>query len=965
MLFIDEYLHKVRTIRDSYALTDRDGERNFTYGQLDSLSNRIANRLISRNVRAGDSVIILLPRITEYIACEIATLKIGAVVVPLIPEYPKDRVEYIQKDCSAVLIIRESFLDGTEEFRDEAPEMAETNGDARAMIIYTSGSTGTPKGVVYTRSNIDAQVSRRLASVKDISPLVYAASSTLSFCVSVTEYFRTLAAGGHIHMLSNDVRSDAALLSSYYLEHGITAGFMAPRVLRNFKYKGRCLKRVFSGGEKVVNAYSPDYETFALYGQSETLGTVTAFPIDKPYDNTPIGKPIEGIEIRIIGSDGEDVADGEEGEICFTGNLPCEYNNLDEQTKRVFQKMPDGRTFIRSGDIGKRLPDGNIQYLNRNDWMIKIHGQRVEPGEIEAVINHVDGITGSVVKAFENEDGTMLLCGFYTENRAVEKDEIKKKLAAALPDYMIPGTFVRMDAFPVNANGKLDRKSIRRPDLSLFSAPYEKPADETEEEICNAMQEILHIKRVGRNDDFFELGGNSINAAALCARCGIEGIAPQIVMIGHTPAGIAKLIAGKNFYPKPALVVSKTVRNAYPLSDSQKYQYEVCRRQGRTIDCIDLVYFYELSDDIDISRVINAVESSVNEHAIYTSHIDLDNGILITDETAYKVETVRLKDSQFEKFRKDTYSHIRDLKMDPLLEAKILQTDQAAFLFLKICHFVYDGKTLSNLLNEISARYNGEPAETEQATIFDFIDYEGRIREDVKLTEKARQIHASNYEGLRAAKLFGVEKKYSTAVSLMTLEKENGEVIDGFVKEQGISVLTLFQAAAEMTISKAFRTDDFCYMNVYDGRGNQLLSASHGVFARSVFMRSDVGKHRSLREYFSAIEEQYQKLVYYDILGTFETATDYPEVLSGITFNLREPQGIALKLGGKRLISSYLEEINDAYRPFTDFDLIISRYPKGYGYLVTVSSTKVSEEFAKDFIRRLEENVRKILRGCA
>ena len=144
MYCIDEYLHKVKTVPDSIAITDRDGKRSFTYGQLDSLSDQIANRLISRGVGAGDSVIILLPRITEYIACEIALLKIGAVIVPLIPEYPADRVEYIKKDCNAALIIRESFLDGTGELQDEAPERPEISDDGRAMIIYTSGSTGTP-----------------------------------------------------------------------------------------------------------------------------------------------------------------------------------------------------------------------------------------------------------------------------------------------------------------------------------------------------------------------------------------------------------------------------------------------------------------------------------------------------------------------------------------------------------------------------------------------------------------------------------------------------------------------------------------------------------------------------------------------------------------------------------------------------------------------------------------------------
>ncbi len=963
MFFVDEYIQKVNTAESSFALTDSDGKRTLTYAQLDSLVNRIANKLVSVGASAGESVIIILPRSIEYIACEIAILKTLAVAVPLIPEYPKDRVSYIEKDSLARLVIRESFFDDLEkDFSDKAPVIADSDNDGRAMIIYTSGSTGKPKGVIYTRSNLDAQIIRKLDSVKDITPLVFAASATMSFCVTVTEYLRTLAMGGHVHIISNAVRSDAALLSSYYQENEITTGFISPRMLKNFHCKSKHLKRVFTASEKVVNIYSSDFEIVNAYGQSETIGTITEFPIDKLYDNTPVGKPLKGIEVIVVDSNDEEVPDGSEGEICFIGNLPSEYNNLKEQTDKVFKKLPDGRTFIHSGDIGKKLPDGNLLYLNRNDWMIKIHGQRVEPGEIESVMNTVDGITGSIVKAFENSDGTMLLCGFYTESKTVDRETIKGRLQAALPSYMIPGAFVRMDAFPVNANGKIDRRSIERPDLSKLTAKYEKPENSTEEAICNAMQEILGIEKVGRSDCFSALGGNSLNAVDLCSKCSVPGIAPQIVMIGQSPKRIAELILENSFYPKPKFTVSNGLKKIYPLSLSQKYQYEVCKRYGKTIDCIDTVYYFKLDDSVDITRLKDSVESSVNAHVIYRSHVDMGNGQLIPDETNYSVEEISLSVVDFDSFRKSIYGRIRNLKTDPLFEAKILNIDDGeTYLFMNVCHIIYDGKSMSNLLSEISARYNAEEIKAEQATMFDLIDYECSISDDKKLIKEAQKAFASNYEGLTAHALFEDEKEYSTAVSIRILEKESLNEIDDYLKEYSISILTLFQAAAEMTISKMFKTDNFCYMNVHDGRPDQLLNASHGVFAKSVFMRCGTAKHKDLRDYFKEIEEQYQRLVYYDILETFETVWKYPAVWSGITFNLRDLQGVSIKLGEKRRFSEFLDEINEYYKPFTDFDLIINRYPKGYGYLVSVVSTKVSTEFANDFIRCLDETVRKIL----
>jgi len=964
MYFLDEFEKQAAVNGDSAALTDHDGKRSCTYGQLDSLSDMIAGRLTARGIKPGSSVIIILPRTIEYIACEIALLKIGAVVVPLIPEYPQDRVDFIEKDSSAVFIIRESFFDGTEPSSGEAAKPSEISDDERGMIIYTSGSTGRPKGVVYTRSNIDAEIIRTTEGLRDISPFVFAASATMSFCVTVTEYLRTLAVGGHVHIISNEVRSDARRLSDYYKENRITAGFISPRILKGFSCKSECLKRVLTASEKVVNIYSPDFEIVNAYGQSETVGIITGFMIDKLYDNTPIGKPLQGIEMIVVNQDGEEVPDGQEGEICIIGNLPCEYNNLREETERVFKKLPDGRTYIHSGDIGKKLPDGNVQYLNRNDWMIKIHGQRVEPGEIESVMNTVDGITGSVVKAFENEDGTMLLCGFYTGGKSVEREQIVQKLKAALPAYMIPGVFVRMDAFPVNANGKTDRKSRERPDLSRQTSEYEEPVGETEEALCNAMQEILNIKKIGRYDNFFELGGNSLNAVALCSVCGIEGIAPQIVMIGQTPEKIARLISEKNFYPKPQLMVSDELKKVYPLSISQKYQYEVCRRKGKTIDCIDVVYFFRLNEDIDIAKLKKSVEDVINAHVIYRSHIDIDNGQLLTDQTAYKVEDLCLKESEFESWRKSKYTRVRNLKTDPLFEAKMLHIDNGStYLFMCLCHLAYDGKSLKNVFEEISSRYIETPVEAEQASVFDLIDQECRIREDKGLIEKAQQVFASNYEGLKDPALFDTEKTYSTGVSIRMLEKESETEIDDFLKNHGISILTLFQAAAEITIKEMFKADDFCYMNVHDGRSHQLLDASHGVFARSVFMRSGAGKYDSTAEYFRRIEEQYQRLVYYDVLDTFETVAKHPGIMSGITFNFRDMQGIMLRLGKKMLLSDFLDEINTVYKPFTDFDFIVNRLPKGYGYLVTVASVKVSGDFAEDFIKCFAGTILGILHG--
>lgn len=956
MYFLDKFSELVKICGDAPALTDSDGKRTLSYRQLDELSVQIACKLKKSGVGKGSRVIIVLDRCVEYVATEIALLKLRAVIVPLIPSYPKERIEYIKSDCNVSCIVTKNFIDDIKDVSlCECTTCENFSDEDTAMLIYTSGSTGNPKGVVYSAGNLDAQIIRKSQCVEDIKPLIFAASATMSFCVTVTEYLRTLAVGGHIHMISEEVRSDVKRLSDYYTENHITSGYISPRILKMFDCNSDDLKRVFTAGEKVVNLYSDKYEIVNCYGQSESVGAITEFVIDKQYDNTPIGKPVSGLEIIIMDKDGKEVKDGEEGQICIIGNLPCEYNNLPEQSKKTFRKLSDGRTFIYTGDIGKKLSDENIVYLNRMDWMIKVHGQRVEPGEIEGVMNTVDGVTGSIVKAFEKEDSTMILCGFYTESHPVDKNIIRKELEKKLPHYMIPGVYVKLDSFPVNANGKIDRKSIAMPDFSEARAEYEAPENEIEEIICYAMQKVLGIDKIGRNDNFIELGGNSINAVTLCEKCGIKGLAPQLVMIGQTPCKISELLEKSDFCIKPEIEICGKIKDEYPLSMAQKYQLDVCNAYNTPIDVIDMTYYFKLDADVDVKRLICAIEKVVNAHPIYKCHVDTKNNRLITDAGEFTVKEIFVKASEFEDYRISRYKKVRNILTDPLIDAEILHIDDGGiYLYLCLCHMVYDGETLRILLNEISAEYDGKEGEEEKASIFDMIDYEEKLRCDNQLTDSAWKAFDDNYMDLSCGQLFKEDDHFETAYSMQILTGIREEKINEFLRTNNISILTLIEAAMEKTIEKKFGVSDFCYMNVYNGRCDHRLANSHGVFAKSVFMRSSVKDCHEAKKLFKEIENQYQRLVYFDVLDTFDVVEKYPAIRSGITLNYRDFLTLSIDLGGKTYIGDFLYEPYEINKPFTDFDFIVNKMPKGYGYNVVLSSAKVTGDFAKAFAEKFD-----------
>ena len=908
MFIIKEFIRKTIDCGSAPAITDMNGRRTFTYRQLAALSDKIAAKLLQLGVRKGDSVILLLPRISEYIATEIALLEIGAVIVPLIPEYPDERVSFIQKDCDAALVIREDFFRSLDEFKqedlvpDETPNISESRDVDRGMIIFTSGSAGFPKGVVYTRSTMDVQILRKQSSVNDIHPLIFAASASLSFCVAVTEYFTTLTMGGHIHMISDEVRFDTDRLSEYYKAHDITCGFISPGILKGFISRSTHLKRVFTIGEKAVNLFSPDFEIVNSYGLSETVGGICAFVVDRPYDNTPIGRPLNGIEMIVTDPDGNEVADGQEGQLCVIGNLPGQYNRLPGETAKVFRLLPDGRSLVCTGDIGKKLPDGNLLYLNRSDWMIKLHGQRVEPGEIESVMNRVSGITGSIVKAFENEDGTMLLCGFYTEKRPVKKESIMAMLKAKLPSYMIPGAFVRMDTFPVNQNGKTDRKAIEKPDLSMFKAAYEKPVNQVEKAICNAVQEVLHIDRAGRNDNFFELGGNSINAAALASISGLKGLSIRDIMLGQPPAGIALQYEKNADIRKPVLDHKYKPEREYPMTLSNHYFFYDAESIGEPIDWTDVRCLYRLDRTTDEERLRQAIEDSLRAHKVYGIRFDPSGMILRNEAYDTSVGEVTIDPEKFGAYRMKKSSQKRDLLRQSLFEFEIVRAGKTRFLYLNLSHLLADQVSINLLFDEISDRYEGREPVREDYDYFDVAAYEGELKGS-DFRREALRFFDSQFGDLRK-KPAGACGNYP----ICSVSREIGAGLSQtqktkFLKQNGVSESTYIQAALFLTLAKFLDQNRLICQIFHSGRDGSAYDNLHGCVARATLLRADIGRTKATGDFLNELQKTWQDTVYYDVIPIQELVVRYPQAESFISLNYRGNMKRSFHLGEKKLPS--------------------------------------------------------------
>ncbi len=450
--------------KDKLAFTGATDDQKITFAQYDRRAAQINAYLKSNGLNKGDCIAVLLGRCADYLIAQSAGLIYGYKIVLLDTHYPQDRIDYILQNAQVKLVINEQVIENAYKCEPDftIPELTE---DDDAVATYTSGSTGKPKGVLHDQGSLAHCVYRYTVLPDHLGSDIAGLIAPFTFIAGVWMYLTVICRGWTSVIIPLDVVKNPRRLPEFLAEYDVSYTYLPPRILKNLKQVKKTLKAVITGSEKVSNIYNPDFRIIVCYGMTETAATVVTFDIDKIYENTPVGVPLPYSGAYICD---ENLNEVEEGEICLTGRFIKEYIGLPEETNAKKVKNPfkdrDGNEWLyRTTDLGRRMSDGKILYLNRMDWMIKINGQRIEPGEIEAVMKGVTGVTDAICKDFTDHRGVTYICGFYVSDDSVSKDMLFAALKQKLPDYMIPAFFTRMDKLPVNANGKLDRFALPDP----------------------------------------------------------------------------------------------------------------------------------------------------------------------------------------------------------------------------------------------------------------------------------------------------------------------------------------------------------------------------------------------------------------------------------------------------------------------------------------------------------------------
>jgi amino acid adenylation domain-containing protein len=512
----------------------------WTYAELEGQAAKIAAGLRGLGAGPGQLVGMAIERSAAAVAAVLGILKTGAGYVPLDPDYPPSRLRFMLEDCAPLVVLHGGTalpsaqntlmveLDDIIDSPAATREAVAVSAEDTAYVIYTSGSTGRPKGVVIPHRGIVDRVLWERTTYPTGPDDAVVLHHALSFDVSLWEIFIPLTTGGRLVVADPLYGQDPRYLTDLVREENVTCLAVVPALLQALLDEepglGSCptLREVFSGGEVLSPALARKFFSTVKAGLHNQYGP-TEYSIDTTYwdcgprdthDRVPIGYPRASTKLYILDPEGAPVPGGEAGELYISGTgLASGYLNRPELTRQRFVANPfDGGRMYRTGDLVRLRSDGALEFVGRSDDQVKVRGFRIEPGEIERVIESIEGIERAVITTVGSGDDVALAA--FVVPAATSGQLVRARLAELLPEYMVPAHVVPLDRLPLGPTGKVDKSALILPAVPVEPAT-QAPRDPEEELVAGVFTEILGLPEVSADDNFFELGGNSLQALRL------------------------------------------------------------------------------------------------------------------------------------------------------------------------------------------------------------------------------------------------------------------------------------------------------------------------------------------------------------------------------------------------------------------------------------------------------------------
>ena len=705
-----------------------------TYGELNEKSNQIANYLIQNGIKEESIVGIMLTHSIELIISILGVLKAGGTYLPIDPNYPIERINYMLEDSESIMLLTNFNIEDNIRFTGNITNINNINFNLYdkenltqisglknlAYIIYTSGSTGRPKGVMIENQSITNYIwwaKKMYLKDKDEAMPLY---SSISFDLTVTSIFIPLISGNKIVIYEND--DTEFVLYKILRENKVSVVKLTPAhlmLLNEMDNRNSNIKRFIVGGENlkvslardVYESFDKNIEIYNEYGPTETAVGCMIYKYSKENDrgvSVPIGLPADNVQVYILDNNLNVLPTGLEGELYISGDgVARGYLNREELTNERFIKNPfiKGKKMYRTGDISKYLPNGDIEYVGRNDNQVKIRGYRIEIGEIEKYLLKNESIKDAVVVVKENSLGTKFINAYIVGNSNLTDSELKKWLLRFLPNYMIPSNFVLIDEVPLTLNGKVNYSLL--PNNEVVKREFVEYTTDSEKVLINAMEEILGVKNISMNDNFYYLGGDSIKAIQVVSKVKECGYKISVRNILSNPIFEEMAVYVDNFNEKVAKeykMISGVIRKmpitewffSQNFDDVNFYNQSVMLEFKEKVSVSDIqIIFNKIISQHDALRINYSSEKK--ELYYNDSYLKDDNKIQFFDLSCYSKLDREKKIMEIIDGIK-TNINIQDTR---LFQAAFFETGYTNKLFLTAHHLCIDGVSWRIILDDL------------------------------------------------------------------------------------------------------------------------------------------------------------------------------------------------------------------------------------------------------------------------
>ncbi|MCZ4560639.1 non-ribosomal peptide synthase/polyketide synthase [Rhodococcus sp. IEGM 1401] len=1011
---------------DAPALVFGDDTR--TYAEFAASVERLARVLIARGVGPDSAVGLSIRRSFDLLVGMYAVSAAGGAYVPLDPDHPVDRLGYVLDIATPVLVLTTTndlpqlpegtatvlvdeldLTDVPEGRITDADRLSALTEDDLAYVIFTSGSTGRPKGVAVSHRAIVANISWRQREYSMSAADVVLQKTPFTFDVSVWEFFWPLQIGATLVIAEPEGHRDPAYLARVIGERGVSVTHFVPSMLSVYvaeptAAQADSLRMVFASGEalpaRTVNAFHEisNAELHNLYGPTEAAVDVTYYRTQQVEEaSVPIGAAVDDTDLYVLDEGLRRSPRGVEGELYLAGvQLARGYLGRTDLTADRFVADPFGEPgdrMYRTGDLVRRRGDGLIEYIGRTDLQVKLRGLRIELGEIESALLGEPEVTQAAVLLHSSEQSEQQLVGYVVSTDPdLDHDGLADAVRRRMPEYMVPSVFVVLDEFPLNASGKLDRKALPAPDFASLAREYRAPSTETESALVAIFETVLGLDRIGVDDDFFALGGNSLNATRVIARVNAElGTAVDVRSFFDAPT-VAELAAAVDAagstHARPALVAQQRPERV-PLSLAQQRMWFLNRFEpDSAVNNIPVAI--ALSGELDFTALQSALVDVLDRHeslrTVYPDHDGVGfQRVLESDSVTVELERATATEADVPAVLLEFALRPFDLAIQLPFRAVLLETSETEHVLAFVVHHIAaDGFSMGPLTRDVVAAYvartNGQepqwtPLEVQYA---DFTLWQRAVlgsEDDPDSLISAQENYWRHQLGGAPDQLELPTDRPRPAVATTNggthtfeIDAELVRELEKLGRDHNATTFMVVHAALAVLLAKLAAADDISIGTPVAGRGDAALDDVVGMFVNTLVLRTEVDPRTSfddlLRETrevdlaaFSHAEVPFERLV--DVLAPVRSQARHPLFQVMLTFQNLDRTSV--ELPGLTIAAV------DYEADLAKFDLQVTLWdsapagsePAG----LTVALTYAADLFEKSTMARFGERFVRVLRA--